>query len=76
MIDSKMILAWCEVEHDLYEENGFVFGIELDLFNGNKNYYCKTVEDGKEYYQYLHGDVFSAAEHFNAIVKEKDGEQL
>lgn len=72
MIDSKMILAWNEVEHDLYEENGFVFGVELDLYNGNKNYYCKTVEDGKEYYQYLHGDVFEAAGQFNAIVEKEN----
>ena len=71
MIDSKMILAWSEVEHDLHEENGFVFGVELDLFNGHKNYYCMTVEDGKEYYQYLHGDVIDAAEQFNAIVKKE-----
>lgn len=69
MIDSKMILAWSEVEHDLYEENGFVFGVELDLYNGNKNYYCKTVEDNHEYYQYLRGDVFDAAGQFNAIVE-------
>ena len=71
MIDSKMILAWTEVEHDLYEENGFVFGIELDLFNGNKNYYCKTTKGNSEYYQYLHGDVFDAAGQFNAIVEKE-----
>lgn len=72
MIDSKMILAWSEVEHDLYEENGFVFGVELDLYNGHKNYYCKTVEDNHEYYQYLHGDVFEAAGYFNAIVEKEN----
>ena len=59
-----------EIEHDLYEENGYIFGVELDLFNNHKYYYCKTIEDGKEYYQYLDGDIYSAIDSFNLILGE------
>lgn len=68
MLNKEKVLSWCEVEHDLYEENGHIFGVEFDLFNNHKNYYCKTVEDGIEYYQYLHGDVFDAIDQFNAML--------
>ena len=70
MLKKETALVWNEVEHDLYEENGHIFGVELDLFNNHKNYYCKCVEDGKEYYQYLHGDIYMAIEMFNAMLKD------
>lgn len=69
MLEKERVLTWSEVEHDLYEENGYIFGIELDLFNNHKNYYCKTIdEDGREYYQFLHGDIYNAIEQFNAML--------
>lgn len=68
MLDKNYVLGWEEVEHDLYEENGKTFGVELDLFNGHKNYYCKTVEDGIEHYQYLKGDIYKAIDQFNAML--------
>lgn len=69
MLSTKAVLAWSEVEHDLYEENGRIFGIELDLFNNRKYYYCKTVNDGDEYYEYFKGDIYSAIEQFNALLE-------
>ena len=76
MLDKELVLFWNEVEHDLYEENGHVFGVELDLFNNHKNYYCKTVKKSSpwsdathiESYQYLKGDIYSAIEQFNSML--------
>lgn len=70
MLNKETALFWNEVEHDLYEENGYIFGVELDLFNNHKNYYCKTVEDNREYYQYLKGDIYCAIEQFNAMLQK------
>lgn len=69
MLLRESVAVWNEVEHDLYEENGYIFGVELDLFNNHKYYYCKTIEDGKEYYQYLEGDIYSAIDSFNLLLK-------
>lgn len=68
MINKEAVLCWNEIEHDLYEENGYIFGIELDLFNNQKYYYCKTIEDGKEFYQYFKDDIYQAIEQFNAML--------
>lgn len=69
MLNKERVLCWQEVEHDLYEESGYIFGVELDLFNGHKCYYYKTIdENGTEYYHYLHGDIYSAIEQFNAML--------
>lgn len=68
MLNKETVLFWNEVEHDLYEEDGHIFGIELDLFNNHKNYYCKTIENGVEHYQYLTGDIYVAIDQFNEIV--------
>ena len=75
MLNKETALFWNEVEHDLYEENGHIFGVELDLFNNHKNYYCKTVEKssphsdaGRVYYQYLKGDIYMAIEQFNSML--------
>lgn len=70
MLEKERVLTWSEVEHDLYEENGYIFGVELDLFNNHKCYYCKTVEGGREYYQYIKGDIYSAIDSFNLLLKE------
>lgn len=69
MLNTKTVLAWSEVEHDLYEENGRIFGVELDLFNNHEYYYCKTVKDGGEYYEYFYGDIYSAIEYFNSLLE-------
>ena len=68
MLNKEAVLCWNEVEHDLYEESGHIFGVELDLFNNHKNYYHKIVEDGREYYQFLKGDIYMAIEQFNAML--------
>ena len=68
MLDKNYILFWNEVEHDLYEENGYIFGVELDLFNNHESYYCKTVEGDTEFYQYLADNIYVAIEQFNAIL--------
>lgn len=69
MLLREAVVVWNEVEHDLYEENGYIFGVELDLFNNHKYYYCKTIEDRREYYQYLEGDIYSAIDSFNLLLK-------
>lgn len=68
MLDTSYILSWSEVEHDLYEENGKIFGVELDLSNNHKVYYCKTTKDGRELYQYLDYNIFKSVEMFNAML--------
>ena len=68
MLKKTQVLCWNEVEHDLYEENGLVFGVEFDLFNGGKVYYCKTIKNGNEYYRYFKGDIYSAIDQFNALL--------
>ena len=73
MLDKNYVLGWEEVEHDLYEENGYVFGIELDLFNGHQVYYAKTTgKNGVVYYVDLNDDVYEAIKEFNEIVKKNN----
>ena len=73
MISRESVLFWNEIECDLHEENGYTFGVELDLFNNQKDYYCKIIhDDSKTSYQYLHGDIYSAIEQFNAILAEEE----
>ena len=69
MIDKKSVLCWEDVEHDLYEENGYVFVVELDLYNQHLSYYCKEKEDEKEFYTFLGVDIYDAIEKFNEIIK-------
>ena len=68
MLDKNFVLFWNEVEHDLYEENGHIFGVELDLFNNHKCYYYKTIEYGKEIYYFLGNDIYAAIEKFNKML--------
>ena len=71
MLNKEAILFWNEVEHDLYEENGHIFGVELDLFNNHKYFYHRKGNT----YIYLSNvkeDIYEAVEKFNEIVaKEK-----
>lgn len=69
MLDKHSVLFWNEIEKDLYEENGYIFGIELDLFNNHQYYYCKTIRNGHEYYQILNEDIYKAIEEFNNLIK-------
>ena len=68
MLNKEAVLAWNEVEHDLYEENGHIFGVELDLFNNHIYYYHKGIKDGKEFYHFLSTDIYRAIEKFNAML--------
>lgn len=68
MLNKEDALWWNEVEHDLYEENGHIFGVEFDLFNNCKNYYYKTIEDSRELYHFLSPDIYTAIEKFNAML--------
>lgn len=68
MIDISTVLRWDEIEHDLYEENDRVFGVEIDLFNGHQSYYCKTVENGKTLYHFYASDIYEAIELFNEML--------
>lgn len=68
MLDKEKVLAWCEIEHDLYEEDGHIFGIELDLFNGHTYFYHKQ----GNVYDYLadpREDIYDAIDKFNEIVR-------
>ena len=75
MLDKEFVLFWNEVEKDLYEENGCIFGVELDLCNNHQNYYCKTIEktspysdSQRVYYQQLSDDIYEAIAQFNEIL--------
>ena len=71
MLDKERVIWWNEVEKDLYEENGYIFGIELDLFNGHKIHYAKTTDkNGNTYYVDLHSDIYKAIDEFNDIVSK------
>lgn len=71
MLNPNMVLGWEEVEHDLYEENGYVFGVELDLFNGHENFYAKeTDKNGNIYYYELSNDIYKAINEFNKIMEK------
>ena len=70
MLKREDVLAWCEVEHDLYEENGHVFGVEFDLFNNHKYFYHRQGNT----YIYLNEskeDIYDAIDKFNSIVNEE-----
>ena len=69
MLDKNLVLFWNEVEKDLYEENGYIFGIELDLFNNHQCYYCKTIQNGLECYQDLDNNIYKAIEKFNELIQ-------
>lgn len=70
MLCAEHTATWSEVEHDLYEENSYIFGVELDLLNGHECYYCKTIENDVEYYEYFDGDICAAIDQYNEMLKE------
>jgi len=72
MISKEDVLFWNEIEIDLFEERSHMFGVEFDLFNNQKSYHCKIrTVDNKEYYEYLHGDIYSAIDQYNAILSKE-----
>ena len=73
MLNKNFVLGWSDVEHDLYEENGYIFGVELDLFNNHEYYYCKIIEDSKELYYSLGKDIYIAIDKFNEIIRKVGG---
>ena len=75
MLDKEYVLFWNEIEKDLYEENGYIFGIELDLFNNHQSYYCKISEKAsphsdsqRVYYYQLSDDIYKAIDQFNEMI--------
>lgn len=70
MLGKESVLFWNEIEHDLYEENDHIFGVELDLCNNHQTYYCKKKSYIKEYYYDLGTDIYKALEEFNEMLKE------
>lgn len=70
MLDKSLAVFWNEIEHDLYEENGYAFGIQIDLFNDHQIYYCKSIQDGVETYRYLDEDMLNAIDQFNSVLEE------
>lgn len=70
MLNPNIVLAWENVEHDLFEENGHTLGIELDLFNGHQAYYIRTTREGRCYYQDAGDDIYKAIEQFNKSLAE------
>ena len=70
MLNTETVLFYNEVQHDLYEENGHIFGVELDLFNDHKYFYHRKGNT----YIYLSNfkeDIYEAIEEFNKIVAEE-----
>lgn len=71
MLNTNHVLFWNGIEHDLYEENGHIFGIELDLCNDHQYFYHKTIKNGIESIEYLADmtdDIYKAIDAFNEIV--------
>ena len=71
MINKENVVFWNEIECDLYEENGHIFGIELDLFNNHEYFYHKTIrENGLVSYLYFEGcDIYEAIDQFNELLE-------
>lgn len=67
MLSDTNVLWWEEVQHILYEEDGFKFGVELDLFN-NHQYFFMVYPDGCEHD--LDADVYNAIHEFNKRKRE------
>ena len=65
MLNNNYVLGWEEVDHDLYEEDGHVFGIGLDLFNNHQTFYHKY---GGYYYD-LSSDIYEAIKQFNEVLE-------
>lgn len=70
MLNKEAVLFWNEVEHDLYEENGHIFGVELDLFNNHKYFYHRK-ENTYIYLSNVKEDIYEAIEEFNKIVAKE-----
>lgn len=78
MLDKNYVLGWEQVEHDLYEEDGHVFGIELDLFNNHTSfYYARRIKSSPlaDYYksqtfEYLDDDIYKAINQFNERLRK------
>lgn len=70
MISKETIfaMAYTDLEYDLYEENGHIFGVEFNVFSNTKCYYYKTFKNKGEYYRYLKGDIYAAIDQFNSIL--------
>lgn len=72
MLNKENILAWNSIEQDLYEEDGHVFGVELDLFNNHIYFYHRQ----GNFYDYLtepKEDIYDAIDNFNKILEERKG---
>lgn len=69
MLQKETVLAWCEIERDLYEENGHVFGAMFDLFNNHINFYHRQ---GNTYDELTNpgDDIYDAIDRFNAILDQ------
>ena len=70
MLRNETVLSWCEIEHDLYEENGHVFGVELDLFNNHKHFYHRQGNTYIYLAQERDKDICDAIKEFNAIISK------
>lgn len=69
MLDKNYVLGWEDVEHDLYQDGKYTFGVSLDLFNNHEVYYCKITDDGREYYYDLSDDIYQAIDQFNQMLE-------
>lgn len=64
------VVWWNEVEKDLWvNDDGYVFGIELDLFNNHQNFYLKY-PDGIHSFPIYTDDIYDAIDKFNKMVEE------
>lgn len=71
MLNKEIVLCWNEIEHDLYEENGHIFGVELDLFNNHKYFYCRKGNICVDLSNVKEDDIYEAIEKFNDIVAKE-----
>ena len=79
MLDKNYVLGWNSIEHTLYEEDGHIFGIELDLFNNHESYYYEKIKKypysdfvAVKEFEYLNDDIYKAIDQFNEKLEESN----
>lgn len=64
MLKKEFVLAWEEVQKDLYtDEDGRTFGVENDLFNNHICFYIRYPDNSEE--PIMTDDIYKAIDIFN-----------
>ncbi len=64
MLDKEYVLAWDEIQKNLFTDNdGRIFGVELDLFNNHKFFYIRYPDNSE--LPIMTDDIYTAIDVFN-----------